>query len=173
MTLTFEGIVDRFPRTDLKRDLSSLSERGRANVERFVTLGDCAACEGTRLNPTALATTIGGHSIADWSRMEVIELIKRLEAIEDPVATPIADGVRIALGRIDAIGLGHLSLDRATISLSGGEAQRLKTVRHLGGSLIGMTLIFDEPSTGPHPRDVERLNALLRVLRPSTAVPGR
>ncbi|MEU4230526.1 hypothetical protein AB0F17_40070 [Nonomuraea sp. NPDC026600] len=147
MTLAFEGIVDRFARTNLKRDLSSLSERGRANVERFITLGDCAACEGTRLNPTALATTIGGHSIADWSRMEISELIKRLDAIEDPVATPIADGVRTALERIDAIGLGYLSLDRPTTSLSGGEAQRLKMVRHLGSSLIGMTFIFDEPST--------------------------
>ncbi|MEV0146134.1 MULTISPECIES: excinuclease ABC subunit UvrA [unclassified Nonomuraea] len=165
MTLTYEGIVDRFARTNLKRDLSSLSERGRANVERFITLGDCAACEGTRLNPTALATTIGGHTIADWSRMEISELIKRLDAVDDPVAKPIADGVRTALERIDAIGLGYLSLDRATMSLSGGEAQRLKMVRHLGSSLIGMTLIFDEPSTGLHPRDVGRLNDLLRELR--------
>ncbi|MBT2388366.1 ATP-binding cassette domain-containing protein [Streptomyces maoxianensis] len=163
--LNYEGVVARFARTNLKRDLSSLSERGRANVERFITLGDCTACEGARLNPKALATKIGPHTIADWSRMEVSDLIDVLATIDDPVATPIAEGISTALQRISSIGLGYLSLDRQTTSLSGGEAQRLKMVRHLSSSLVGMTFIFDEPSTGLHPRDVGRLNDLLRELR--------
>ncbi|MET8608033.1 excinuclease ABC subunit UvrA [Streptomyces rubiginosohelvolus] len=164
-TLKYEGVVARFARTNLKRDLSSLSERGRANIERFITLGECTGCGGTRLNPTALATTIAGRTIADWTRMEISDLIKLLDGIDDPVATPIAAGIRTAFERIEGIGLGYLSLDRETLSLSGGEAQRLKTVRHLSSSLVGMTFIFDEPSTGLHPRDVGRLNGLLRELR--------
>ncbi|MFC8870959.1 ATP-binding cassette domain-containing protein [Streptomyces sp. NPDC057148] len=163
-TLNYEGVVARFARTNLKRDLSSLSERGRANVERFITLGRCAACQGTRLNATALAAKAGPHTIADWARMEVTDLIEVLEGVDDPIGGAIAEGVTSALRRIDTVGLGYLSLDRATASLSGGEAQRLKTVRHLSSSLIGMTYVFDEPSTGLHPRDVGRLNDMLREL---------
>ncbi|MFJ2926999.1 ATP-binding cassette domain-containing protein [Streptomyces massasporeus] len=164
-TLNYEGVVARFTRTNLKRDLSSLSERGRANIERFITMGVCTACEGARLNPTALEARAGSHSIADWTRMEVSDLIEVLGGVEDPVAGAIAEGVLSALRRIETVGLGYLSLDRATTSLSGGEAQRLKTVRHLSGSLVGMTYVFDEPSTGLHPRDVGRLNDMLRELR--------
>ncbi|MET9480371.1 excinuclease ABC subunit UvrA [Streptomyces sp. NPDC006638] len=164
-TLKYEGLVDRFARTNLKRDLSALSERGRANIERFITQGPCGACEGTRLNPAARAATIDGRTIADWSRMEVGDLIGLLGTFRDPESTGIAESVRTALERIEGIGLGYLSLDRETTSLSGGEAQRLKMVRHLSSSLIGMTFIFDEPSTGLHPRDVGRLNDLLRALR--------
>jgi excinuclease UvrABC ATPase subunit len=165
ISLPYEGIVDRFARINLKRDVSGLGERARAAIENFIKLGDCTACAGTRLNPPALATVIGGQNIAAWSRMEVSDLIKLLTSIDDPVAAPIAEGIRVALERIESIGLGYLSLDRATLSLSGGEAQRLKMVRHLSSSLVGMTYVFDEPSTGLHPRDVGRLNDLVRALR--------
>ncbi|MCO1580955.1 excinuclease ABC subunit UvrA [Crossiella sp. SN42] len=163
--LTYTGLVDRFTRQNLNRDLSSLNERKRAAIEQFITLDDCTACRGARLNPEALAATIGGRTIVDYTRMEVSELIQVLGEIDDPVATPIARSVRTSLERIASIGLGYLSLDRATSSLSGGEAQRLKMVRHLSSSLTGMTFIFDEPSTGLHPADVGRLNDLLRDLR--------
>jgi excinuclease UvrABC ATPase subunit len=161
----YEGLVDRFARLNLKRDLSALSERTRESVQRFLIEGVCPACDGARLNPAALATRIDGHTIADWSRMEVSDLIKVLAGIDDPVAAPVAEAARTALERVEAIGLGYLTLDRATATLSGGEAQRLKMVRHLGSSLVGMTYIFDEPSVGLHPRDVGRLNTLLRALR--------
>ena len=164
-TLKYEGVVSRFSRTNLKRDLSSLSERGRSNIERFIRIGRCDTCGGDRLNPNALSAKIDGQTIADWSDMEVTELIDVLGDIDDPVATPIAEDIRTALRRIEAIGLGYLNLGRQTTSLSGGEAQRLKTVRHLNSTLRGMTYIFDEPSTGLHPRDVGRLNDLLRELR--------
>ncbi|MFC6084684.1 ATP-binding cassette domain-containing protein [Sphaerisporangium aureirubrum] len=161
----YEGVVDRFTRLGVKRDLSAVSERTREAIQRFITEGPCTACDGARLNPAALATKVDGRNIADWSRMQISDLIEVLAAIDDPVATPIATAARTALERVAAIGLGYLSLDRATATLSGGESQRLKLVRHLGSTLTGMTYIFDEPSVGLHPRDVGRLNDLLRALR--------
>ncbi|GII88127.1 thiamine ABC transporter permease [Sphaerisporangium siamense] len=161
----YEGVIDRFTRLGVKRDLSTVSERTREQIQRFISEGTCSACDGARLNPAALATKIDGRNIADWSRMQISDLIQVLGAIDDPVATPIAEAARTALARVEAIGLGYLSLDRATATLSGGESQRLKLVRHLGSTLTGMTYIFDEPSVGLHPRDVGRLNTLLRALR--------
>lgn len=166
--IAFEGLADRFERLYLKRDLSSLSQRTRDMVQRYLKDGPCPLCEGARLAAAALATRIDGRSIADCTRMEVGELIpvlRRLVEAGDPVAGPIAAAAVAALERIEAIGLGYLSLDRPTSTLSGGEGQRLKTVRHLGSSLTGMTYIFDEPSVGLHPRDVGRLNDLLLRLR--------
>ncbi|WP_134655773.1 excinuclease ABC subunit UvrA [Streptomyces sp. H23] len=163
-TLAYEGVVARFARTNLKRDLSTLGERARANVERFVSLGPCTSCGGARLAPPTLASTIAGRTIADLSRMEVGELVPFLETITDPVGTQIAADLREGLSRVVAIGLGYLSLDRSSTSLSGGEAQRLKMVRHLSSSLTGMTYVFDEPSTGLHPQDVGRLSELMRAL---------
>ncbi|MCG5215563.1 excinuclease ABC subunit UvrA [Streptosporangium sp. KLBMP 9127] len=163
--VNYEGLVVRFTRLGVKRDLSAVSDRTRESLQRFITEGTCPACDGDRLNPTALATLIDGRTIADWSRMQVTDLIEVLGGIDDPVATPIAEAARTALARVAAIGLGYLSMDRATMTLSGGEGQRLKMVRHLGSSLTGMTYIFDEPSVGLHPRDVGRLNDLLRALR--------
>ncbi|MEV0648499.1 excinuclease ABC subunit UvrA [Phytomonospora sp. NPDC050363] len=161
----YEGIHDKFVRQGVKRDLSGLSERTRENIQKFLTEGVCPACEGARLNPRALATTINGRNIADWSRMQITDLIEVLAELDDPVAGPIAEGARVQLQRVADIGLGYLSLDRATATLSGGEGQRLKMVKHLGSSLTAVTYIFDEPSTGLHPRDVGRLNDLLRALR--------
>ncbi|MEV5724944.1 MULTISPECIES: ATP-binding cassette domain-containing protein [Streptomyces] len=161
----YEGLADRFERLYLKRDLSALSQKTRDLVARFLVEDTCPECAGARLNAAALATRIGGLSIADCARMQVGDLIGVLREIGDPVARPIARAAVAALERIEAIGLGYLSLDRETATLSGGEGQRLKTVRHLGSSLTGMTYIFDEPSVGLHPRDVGRLGDLLLRLR--------
>ncbi|MFI1014961.1 ATP-binding cassette domain-containing protein [Streptomyces sp. NPDC020965] len=161
----FEGVVTRFTRLYLNRDTANLSEGRRASVERFVTQRVCEACGGARLNEAALATRIDGLTIADHTRMEVADLVEVLRRIDDPVGGPIASAARTKLERLVGIGLGYLSLDRETTTLSGGEGQRLKMVRHLGSSLTGLTFVFDEPSVGLHPRDVGRLNELLIRLR--------
>lgn len=164
-TTDYEGLATRFERLYLKRDLSAMSQKTRDLVREFLAEGTCPLCDGARLNAAALATRINGMNIAECARMQVSDLIAVLKDIADPVAGPIARAAVSALERIDAIGLGYLSLDRETSTLSGGEGQRLKTVRHLGSSLTGMTYIFDEPSVGLHPRDVGRLGDLLLRLR--------
>ncbi|MEU9355363.1 excinuclease ABC subunit UvrA [Streptomyces griseoloalbus] len=164
-TTEYEGLADRFERLYLKRDLAGMSQKTRDTVREFLAEGVCAACRGARLNEAALASRIGGRSIADCARMQVSDLIAVLREINDPVARPVARAAVASLERIETIGLGYLSLDRETTTLSGGEGQRLKTVRHLGSSLTGMTYIFDEPSVGLHPRDVHRLGDLLLRLR--------
>ncbi|WP_432055373.1 ATP-binding cassette domain-containing protein [Streptomyces sp. bgisy022] len=164
-TTEYEGLADRFERLYLRRDLAAMSARTRDTVRRFLTEDTCPDCGGARLNAAALATRVGGLSIADCARMQVTDLIGALRGIDDPVAAPVARAAVTALERIEAIGLGYLSLDRETATLSGGEGQRLKTVRHLGSSLSGMTYIFDEPTVGLHPRDVHRLGDLLLRLR--------
>ncbi|MFJ1747998.1 ATP-binding cassette domain-containing protein [Streptomyces sp. NPDC088116] len=161
----FEGIADRFTRLFLKRDTAGLSEKRREAAARFTQERLCEACGGARLNEAALATRIDGLTIADHTRMEVADLVEVLGRIDDPVAAPIAAAARERLERLVGIGLGYLSLDRETTTLSGGEGQRLKMVRHLGSSLTGLTFVFDEPSVGLHPRDVGRLNDLLVRLR--------
>ncbi|MEU1329016.1 excinuclease ABC subunit UvrA [Streptomyces sp. NPDC005865] len=163
--IDYEGLADRFERLYLNRDLSALAQRTRDLVRGFLTEDTCPACDGARLNPAALATRVNGLGIADCTRMEVTDLIRELGRVEGAVAAPIARAAITALERIEAIGLGYLSLDRETSTLSGGEGQRLKMVRHLGSSLTGMTYIFDEPSVGLHPRDVGRLGDLLLRLR--------
>lgn len=161
----YEGLLERFDRLYIKRDLSALSEKNRAAAMAVVSEQICPSCDGARLNAAALASRIDGLGIADYGRMEVSDLIETLTAIDDPVAAPIAGAAIARLRRVEDVGLGYLSLDRETSTLSGGEAQRLKVVRHLGSSLTGMTYIFDEPSVGMHPRDVHRLNDLLIQLR--------
>ncbi|GAA0949921.1 excinuclease ABC subunit UvrA [Nonomuraea longicatena] len=156
--MTYEGLVTGFVRTKLKRETS---EKTREAVKPFITEGICTLCEGARLSQEALAPRIAGRNIAEFARMQVTDLIEVLAGL----GTPLADNARIALERVADIGLGYLSLDRPTATLSGGEGQRLKLVKHLGSTLIGVTYIFDEPSTGLHPRDVGRLNNLLRALR--------
>lgn len=164
-TTDYEGLATRFERLYLKRDLSAMSQKTRDLVGAYLVDGACPVCAGARLNAAALATRINGLGIADCTRMQITDLITALGDIDDPVAGPIARAAVTALERVDAIGLGYLSLDRETATLSGGEGQRLKTVRHLGSSLTGMTYIFDEPSVGLHPRDVGRLGDLLLRLR--------
>ncbi|ANW17256.1 ATP-binding cassette domain-containing protein [Streptomyces clavuligerus] len=163
--MRFEGIVNRFTRLYLKRDTGDLSARRQEAANRFVVQRPCGSCGGARLNEAALATRIDGRTIADWSRMEIADLVAVAGRIDDPVAAPVAAALRERLERVVGIGLGYLSLDRETTTLSGGEAQRLKMVRHLGSSLTGLLFVLDEPSTGLHPRDVGRLGELLLRLR--------
>ncbi|MFI6786591.1 ATP-binding cassette domain-containing protein [Nonomuraea sp. NPDC050383] len=154
---TYEGVITRFNRLHLNRAVDALDEAAR----RVVREGRCPACDGARLNAAALASRIGGRNLADLCALEIADLVDALDELDDPIAEEAVESLR----RIDAIGLGYLSLDRETPTLSGGEAQRLKTVRHLGSSLTGLTYVFDEPSVGLHPRDVHRLGDLLLELR--------
>nr|WP_238580768.1 excinuclease ABC subunit UvrA [Streptomonospora alba] len=162
----YEGVVDRFTRRFIKPGLDSLKPQDRKHVERVADMKACDACGGTRFAKAVLDSRIDGYNIADMSAMQVTELLDTLAGMEATIgdasvlAPPIA-----ALRRMDTVGLGYLSLDRSSLTLSGGEGQRLKTVRHLGSSLTGMIYVFDEPSVGLHPRDVERLIALLHQLR--------
>jgi excinuclease UvrABC ATPase subunit len=164
-SVTYEGLVDKLTRKFVKRDVSGLSEKTREAIRPFITDGICRACDGARLNEAALATRIDGRNIAEWSRMQISDLLGVVGEVRDPRAASVVEAARVALERVDAIGLGYLSLDRATSTLSGGEGQRLKLVGHLGNGLTGMTYVFDEPSTGLHPHDVGRLTDLLRALR--------
>ncbi|MEU5694071.1 excinuclease ABC subunit UvrA [Actinosynnema sp. NPDC020468] len=161
----YEGVAVRFGRRYLKKGLDSLGEKERAAVEEVVTTGPCPECGGDRLNAAARRTKVGGHTIAELTRLEVDELVDVLAGLDVPAAKPIVDAALASLRRVSDIGLGYLTLDRETPTLSGGESQRLKTVRHLGSSLTDLTFIFDEPSVGLHPRDVRRLNELLIALR--------
>ncbi|WP_054812591.1 ATP-binding cassette domain-containing protein [Nocardia arizonensis] len=161
----YEGLAAKFTRTRLRRDTSTLSAKTREQMQQFLTEGICASCRGARLNAAALATKIGERNIADWSALQITDLIAVLDEITDPAALNLTDAIRVALRRVADIGLGYLSLDRATSTLSGGEGQRLKMIKHLSSTLVGLTYIFDEPSVGLHPRDVGRLNTLLRALR--------
>lgn len=163
--INYEGVVDKFRRLYLNRDLSSFSARTRKAVEEFTAAGVCPLCHGARLNQAALKTMIDGHTIADYAAMEVTELIEVLGRIDHPLGSPLAEQAIAGLTRLDEIGLGYLNLGRETTTLSGGESQRLKMVRFLGSALTGMTYIFDEPSVGLHPRDIGRMNTLLRRLR--------
>ncbi|KOG78324.1 MULTISPECIES: excinuclease ABC subunit UvrA [Streptomyces] len=163
--MRFEGVVTRFERLYLKRDTAALSEKRREAAARFTVERVCGACDGARLNAAALATRVDGLSPADYARLEISELIGVLERIDDPVGGPVAAAARERLERLAGIGLGYLNLGRETTTLSGGEGQRLKMVRHLGSSLTGLTFVFDEPSVGLHPRDVGRLGDLLVRLR--------
>ncbi|KAA8889208.1 excinuclease ABC subunit UvrA [Nocardia colli] len=161
----YEGIAAKFTRTRLQRDTSGLSEKTREQIRQFLTEGICPTCHGARLNAEALATKINDRNIADWAGLQITDLMVVLEEITDPAAAGLAAAIRTSLQRVTDIGLGYLSLDRPTSTLSGGEGQRLKMIKHLSSTLIGMTYIFDEPSVGLHPRDVGRLNDLLKALR--------
>ncbi|MEV6773530.1 excinuclease ABC subunit UvrA [Nocardia sp. NPDC051030] len=161
----YEGLADKFTRSQVNRDTSALSEKTRERMAKFLTDGVCPACHGARLNPKALATQINGRNIAEWTGLQITDLIEVLGEVTDSAAQGLAEATRIALERVADIGLGYLSLDRPTSTLSGGEGQRLKMIKHLGSTLVGMTYIFDEPSVGLHPRDVGRLNRMLEALR--------
>ncbi len=128
-------------------------------------LGPCPLCKGTRLNQTALSCKVRGYTIADMAMIEVDELLEVVKGITEPAAAPIVRTLTERLQHLVEIGLEYLSLDRLTDTLSGGESQRVKIVKHLNGSLVDVMYIFDEPSVGLHPRDVHRLNELLEKLR--------
>jgi excinuclease ABC A subunit len=165
VNLTYEGAVTKFRRRYLARDSAELGERTRQMVAQFTTSVPCPSCGGTRLSPLALSCRIGGYSIADLSAMEAERMLDVLRALPTPGAEPVLDAVAARVRHLVRIGLGYLSLDRATASLSGGEAQRVKIVRHLSSSLNDLLYVFDEPSAGLHPRDVHLLLELLRALR--------
>ncbi len=161
----YEGLVERMTRMYLKKDAAAMTERGRKVFEDFTTSQTCPVCHGARLNAAALACRIDGQNIADVSELEITGLIAFLERLSDPAAARVAGHLKERLQHLVDIGLGYLSLNRETATLSGGESQRLKMIRHLGNSLTEMLYILDEPSVGLHARDVARLTGLLRKLR--------
>ena len=163
--LPYEGIVPRFNRLYLNRDISGLRKEVREEAERFMKKSPCITCGGSGLNPKALESRINGYNIMDMNEMQVCDLLSVLSGISDPVGSSIAGQIMESLQRMVDVGLGYLSLSRKTDTLSGGEAQRLKLVKHLGSSLTGITYIFDEPTAGLHPADAGRLSRLLENLR--------
>ncbi|MBO9605240.1 MAG: excinuclease ABC subunit UvrA [Paenibacillaceae bacterium] len=165
VNFTLEGVIEKFSGKYIKRDLKTMSERTQRTVEPFITIGPCHLCRGARLSQAALRCKINGRNIAELSSMEVGMLIDVIKEIDEQAAAPMVKALTERLQHLVDIGLEYLSLDRETDTLSGGESQRVKMVKHLSGSLVDVVYIFDEPSVGLHPRDVHRLNELLQKLR--------
>ncbi|MBK8431603.1 MAG: excinuclease ABC subunit UvrA [Chloroflexi bacterium] len=163
--MTFEGIVARFTNKYIKRDVKTMSERTQKSVEAYMTMGPCTVCKGARLSQEILQCKINGYNIADLTSMEITELVEAVKGIKEPAAEPMVKALVERLQHLLDIGLEYLSLSRETDTLSGGESQRVKIVKHLGSSLTDVIYIFDEPSVGLHPRDVHRMNELLQKLR--------
>lgn len=161
----FEGLVDKFNRLYIQKDSNEMAESTRQNAERYMKFGPCTLCNGARLSQAALSCRINGMNIAEMAAMEVSDLVEAVKHIEDAAAGPMVASLVMRLQHLVDIGLGYLSLDRETTTLSGGESQRIKMVKHLNSSLADILYIFDEPSIGLHPRDVHRLNELLQKLR--------
>lgn len=160
-----EGLYNQYSRLLLKRDLSDKSDALQNRADELIKQTECPLCKGKRLNEKVLICKVAGHSIAEMCDMELTKLYEVLKTVTDPRGQTIVESLTASLARMIDIGLPYLSLNRESSSLSGGEAQRLKLVRYMGSSLTGMTYIFDEPSTGMHPRDVHRMTRLLRSLR--------
>jgi len=165
MNMTYEGLIPKFKRLYLVKDADAMQPHVRAAVDAIATRGTCPVCEGTRLNQAALACRIHGRNIAECAALEVSELAQFVRTIQEPTVAPMVAVLAAKLDSLVTIGLGYLSLNRETSTLSGGESQRVKMVRHLGSSLTDMTYVFDEPSVGLHSHDVRRLNELLVQLR--------
>jgi excinuclease UvrABC ATPase subunit len=165
MNLTYEGLVPKVQRSILSKDKDAVQPHVRAFIDRAVTFQTCPDCDGTRLNEAARSSLIEGKSIADCSRMQISDLAAFVRNVVDDEVAPLISTLQQTLDSLVEIGLGYLSLDRTAASLSGGEAQRVKMVRHLGSSLTDVSYIFDEPTVGLHPHDIERMNALLLRLR--------
>ena len=163
--LTYEGLIERFTRSYIKKDSAAMSDRNRAIFEQFVTQQICPVCHGARLNQAALECRIEGRNIAQMANLEATELVKVLAELHDPIAVKVASKLIEQVEHLIDIGLGYLSLSRETTTLSGGESQRIKMIRHLGNSLTDMLYVLDEPSVGLHARDVARLTGLLQKLR--------
>ncbi|MCK2215463.1 excinuclease ABC subunit UvrA [Actinomadura sp. ATCC 31491] len=160
----YEGVVQRFERIYLHTS-DDLSDRKRETIARFTRSQTCPACHGDRLNEAARGVTVLGRTIGELARMEITELAGWVEQVRDPAVAPVVAALGDKLRAMDTIGLGYLHLGRATTTLSGGESQRVKTVKHLGSSLVEMLYVFDEPTVGLHPHDVAAMTALLRRLR--------
>ncbi len=165
INVTYEGLVPRIQKSFLSKDREAMQPHIRAFVDRAVTFTTCPECHGTRLNETARSSTIGGVSIADACAMQISDLAQWVRGIDEPSLAPLLTSLTETLDSFVDIGLGYLSLDRPAGTLSGGEAQRTKMIRHLGSSLTDVTYVFDEPTIGLHPHDVQRMNDLLLQLR--------
>ncbi len=165
INLTYEGLIPKIQKSILSKDVDALQPHIRAFVERTVTFTTCPECDGTRLSEDARSSKIKGKNIADVCSMQISDLADWLRGLDEPSVAPLLTGLQHLLDSFAEIGLGYLSLDRPSGTLSGGEAQRTKMIRHLGSSLTDVTYVFDEPTIGLHPHDVQRMNDLLLQLR--------
>ncbi|MFT4296628.1 MAG: excinuclease ABC subunit UvrA [Micropruina sp.] len=165
INVTYEGLIPKIQKSMLAKDVDAMQPHIRAFVERAVTFTDCPDCEGTRLAPEARSSRIAGINIADACAMQITDLAAWIRGLDEPSVAPLLEGLRDTLDSFVEIGLGYLSLSRPSGTLSGGEAQRTKMIRHLGSSLTDVTYVFDEPTAGLHPHDVARMNDLLLQLR--------
>jgi excinuclease UvrABC ATPase subunit len=165
INLTFDGIIPKMQKSMLSKDPEAMQPHVRRFVERAVTFQSCPECGGTRLTKEALSSKVGGKNIADLCGMQISDLADWIRDLDEPSVAPLLAGLRHLLDSFVGIGLGYLSLDRPAGTLSGGEAQRTKMIRHLGSSLTDVTYVFDEPTIGLHPHDIERMNELLVQLR--------
>lgn len=165
INMTYEGLIPKITKSMLSKDLDALQPRVRAFVERVATFAVCPECDGTRLTEGARSSKIEGVSIADACRMQVTDLADWVRGLDLPEAGPLLQALSANLDAFVTLGLGDLSLERPSGTLSGGEAQRIKMLRHLGSSLTDITYVFDEPTIGLHPHDIQRMNGLLLQLR--------
>lgn len=165
INMTYEGLIPKIQKSMLSKDKDSLQPHIRAFVERAVTFITCPECDGTRLSEGARTSKIAGISIADACRMQISDLATWVRGVDEPSVAPLLKSLQHLLDSFVSIGLGYLSLERPSGTLSGGEAQRTKMIRHLGSSLTDVTYVFDEPTIGLHPHDIQRMNDLLLRLR--------
>lgn len=165
INMTYEGLIPKIQKSMLSKDVDAMQPHIRAFVERAVAFTKCPECLGTRLNAGARSSKINGVSIADACTMQISDLAAWVSALDEPSVAPLLTNLRQLLNSFVTIGLGYLSLDRPSGTLSGGEAQRTKMIRHLGSSLTDVTYVFDEPTVGLHPHDIQRMNELLLRLR--------
>jgi excinuclease UvrABC ATPase subunit len=165
INMTYEGLIPRVQKSLLAKDKEAMQPHIRAFVDRAVTFTACPTCGGTRLSEAARSSKIGGVSIADACAMQISDLAAWVRGLDEPSVAPLLGALQQTLDSFAEIGLGYLSLDRPSGTLSGGEAQRVKMIRHLGSSLTDVSYVFDEPTTGLHPHDIQRMNDLLRQLR--------
>ena len=165
INLTYEGLVPKIQKSMVSKDTEAMQPHIRAFVERAVTFTTCPECDGARLTKEVLASKIRGRNIADVCALQISDLAGWIRELDEPSVAPLLAGLQHLLDSFAEIGLGYLSLDRPAGTLSGGEAQRTKMIRHLGSSLTDVTYVFDEPTVGMHPHDIERMNALLLQLR--------
>ncbi|MCX4584421.1 excinuclease ABC subunit UvrA [Streptomyces sp. NBC_01481] len=165
INLTYEGLIPKIQKSMLSKDIDALQPHIRAFVERAMTFSACPECGGTRLSEGARSSKIDGISIADACAMQINDLAEWVRGLDEPSVAPLLAALQQTLDSFVEIGLGYLSLDRSSGTLSGGEAQRVKMIRHLGSSLTDVTYVFDEPTIGLHPHDIQRMNGLLLRLR--------
>ncbi|MEE2569136.1 excinuclease ABC subunit UvrA [Pseudarthrobacter sp. J64] len=165
INMTYEGLIPKITKSMLSKDIDSLQPHVRAFVERIATFATCPECGGSRLTEAARSSKIDGVSIADACAMQITDLADWIRGLDKPSAAPLLAALRANLDAFVLLGLGYLSLERPSGTLSGGEAQRIKMLRHLGSSLTDVTYVFDEPTIGLHPHDIQRMNKLLLQLR--------